>query len=139
MRKLIYLTATLCLGLFFNSCGTQKILTADQLNGEWNVIAIVDAKVETEEIPFIGFNTKENRLYGCNGCNNIMGSYTTTDKGEMKFGQIAGTMKACKDSKFEMAFMKSLDKVKYYKSYKGNKMELFDAQRNPLMLLVKRK
>ena len=60
------------------SCGTARnaASTLGALDGEWKITTI-DGQALTqkagEKEAFIGFSVKDNRLYGCTGCNNLVG------------------------------------------------------------------
>lgn len=60
------------------SCSATKTIgpVAD-LNGEWDIVK-VDGKAidttKTEFRPTLGFETAKNNVFGCAGCNSIMGT-----------------------------------------------------------------
>ena len=77
-----------------SSCGSSKnALQTSALEGEWNIITVNGKEATADKDVFIGLNLKENRVYGCAGCNRIMGAIQVDkDKaGHLSFGQVAST------------------------------------------------
>ena len=71
-------------------------------------------------------NSLSRRVVGSGGCNRLTGSYELIG-GELTFGQVAGTMKACLEGMdTEKAFLDALRAVKRWK-IEGQQLELFDA------------
>ena len=72
-----------------SSCGSSKnALQTSALEGEWNIITVNGKEATADKDVFIGLNLKENRVYGCAGCNRIMGAIQVDkDKaGHLSFG-----------------------------------------------------
>ncbi len=122
---------------FLCSCGTQNKSVVD-LAGEWNIITVEGQKVSSEEIPFLGFDVKENRMYGNAGCNNIMGSVAlNSKKGSIELSNVGATRRMCPDMKLEDKVLNALEKVKSYKATKKG-VELTDAEGKVLFGLEKK-
>lgn len=112
------------------------------LQGEWNV-----ANVEKESFlnladvkPFIGFDTKEGRIYGKSACNNIMGGYTfDPQKGSLTFSQIASTMMMCPEDNMnkEQLMIKALEKVRSF-NVEGESAYLLDQDNKVVIEMVKK-
>lgn len=63
------------------SCmGNGNPVSLSDLEGEWNVIELAGQSVNTKQQPFIGFDTREMRVYGYGGCNRLMGSFEWSDE-----------------------------------------------------------
>ena len=76
MKKLQAMGAAVCAALFLGSCGSGKTaLKPEALNGDWNITTVNGRPATAEKQPFIGLDIQEKRLYGCAGCNRIMGSF----------------------------------------------------------------
>lgn len=121
------------------SCATPKMLTATELNGEWNVVSFKGEAPNAEEPPFIGFEVSENRVYGNAGCNNMFGGLTfNSQKGSIAFGNMASTRRACANDNFEGPFLQSLDQIKSVKSLGKKKIGLCDGDGKLIVTLEKR-
>ena len=123
-----------------SSCGSSKnALQTSALEGEWNIITVNGKEATADKDVFIGLNLKENRVYGCAGCNRIMGAIQVDkDKaGHLSFGQVASTRMLCSDMATERAVLEALENVT---GYKGTEQELTltDGNGNALFTLSKR-
>lgn len=111
MKKL--LTSVLLASTFaFTACtttsttapttSTPSTATAEsQLNGKtWVVTHIngvaVPAKADATQLPSLQLDSTTQRVSGSDGCNRIMGGFTSEGT-QLKFGHLASTMMACID------------------------------------------
>ena len=66
------------------SCGSaKKTASIDSLSGEWSIVKIDGKEIkvtEGQDLPFLGFNTKEGRVYGNAGCNLLTGALNADAK-----------------------------------------------------------
>ena len=75
MKKLSTMGVALLAIVLASSCGSSKnALQTSALEGEWNIITVNGKEATADKDVFIGLNLKENRVYGCAGCNRIMGA-----------------------------------------------------------------
>lgn len=76
------------------SCmGNGNPVSLSDLEGEWNVVELAGQSVNTKQQPFIGFDTREMRVYGYGGCNRLMGSFEWSDESaRMVMDKLASTM-----------------------------------------------
>ena len=119
-----------------SSCATAN--KSVSLDGEWNIVSVEGQKVVSEQEPFIGFDTREGRLYGNAGCNNIMASISLdTIKGSVTLSEVGATRKMCRDMKLEGQVLAALEKVSSYRSSE-NGVELVDARGNVVFGLEKK-
>ena len=83
MKKLSTMGVALLAIVLASSCGSSKnALQTSALEGEWNIITVNGKEATADKDVFIGLNLKENRVYGCAGCNRIMGAIQVDkDKG----------------------------------------------------------
>lgn len=108
----------------FEGCGRYVI--DNRLNRTW----ILKKAGETDVIennyikglPEISFDIGKNRFSGSGGCNRIMG-YVTAEGDRLKFGRVASTLMACKNSDLEMEFISALESTVNYK-ITGNQLML---------------
>ena len=140
MKKLNTMGVALLAIVLASSCGSSKnALQTSALEGEWNIITVNGKEATADKDVFIGLNLKENRVYGCAGCNRIMGAIQVDkDKaGHLSFGQVASTRMLCSDMATERAVLEALENVT---GYKGTEQELTltDGNGNALFTLSKR-
>ena len=138
MNKTI-IAAGIALSLSLMSCGGIKKAALTDIDGEWNITEIDGARLKPtgSRAPFIGFDTKEGRIYGYSGCNRIM-SAIDKKTGKMSFGNMASTMMACPDMETESKVQGALVKVKSFRKAGESKVELCDDTGSPVVTLEKR-
>lgn len=138
MKTLKAISAAVFAAILMMSCGSNKnILTANALDGEWDIKSVNGKAVTADKQPYLGINMQEKRLYGHAGCNRIMGGVQTDKAGELSFGQVASTRMMCPDMTIERSVMEALNNVS---GYKGTETELIltDKKGGELMNLTKR-
>lgn len=123
-----------------SSCGSSKnMLQTSALNGEWNITTVKGKPAKAEKEPYIGMNLQEKRLYGCAGCNRIMGSVEADEhkSGRLSFGTVGTTRMLCSDMATERDILEALSHVS---GYEGTEKELTltDGNGNALLTLSKR-
>lgn len=75
---------------------------AEAIAGEWFITSAGSKVINQEEdMPYINFDTAENRFYGFNGCNTLNGSYTTGNEGTISFSNVLSTMRFCAGNDYE--------------------------------------
>ena len=103
MKKLFIAACAAGMSLSLASCGTQRkaASTTAALNGEWKITTVEGQAIQAkpgEKEAFIGFDVKENRIYGNTGCNNLTGGLQAdAKKGTISFGQTGSTRMMCAD------------------------------------------
>lgn len=116
-------------------------VTISELEGEW-LIKTVDGTAigKSEKVPFIGFNIKENRVYGNAGCNSINGTLKTDDKNPsaIDLSHLATTMMMCADMQTETTVLKALNAVKTFKVLSDNEIAFCNAEGKEIMTLQKK-
>lgn len=88
------------------------------LNDIWVLEKIGTTKIAVgsgrNRTPQIEINLAQNRFFGNDGCNNMMGSLKLVDDKNLEFGRIAGTRMACTDMENPYKFTQALAKTKTY-------------------------
>lgn len=75
---------------------------AREIAGEWVIISVGDTAIDRDEgMPYIIFEPSSGMFYAYNGCNNLSGSFTLTDKDQLILGPGPSTMKYCADVQFD--------------------------------------
>ena len=144
MRKLFI---TLCMGgalCAMTSCGTARnaALTLGALDGEWKITSVEGEALSPkagEKEAFIGFSVKDKRLYGCTGCNNLVGGINADPKkGTIDFGQTGSTRMMCADMETERKVLDAMGKTGKYEITADGKMTFKTADGKTVMTLEKR-
>ena len=141
MKRLVFFAAIAA--SLMASCGSTKA-TSDtaSLNGEWNIVEVEGKTInkgDCENVPFLGFKTAENRLYGNTGCNLLTGSIAGDVKnGKIDFSQTGSTRMMCADMKVERMVLDALNKSTGYTVGKDGKMTLNDNNGKVVVVLQKR-
>ena len=123
------------------SCGsTKSVGDATALNGEWNIMEVNGSKVDkadVEEAPFLGFDAKDNNVYGCTGCNRLTGTLKVKGNGGIDFGQVGCTQMLCANMEYEQQILKALESVKGYKAAGKGCVELTNGSGKAVLQLKK--
>lgn len=93
-------------------------LDVKQLEGQWNLVKMNGKDFEnSEDIPFLIFDLKENRLAGYTSCNRLTGSLNTDKLKECvaDFANFGMTRMMCHDNTTEADFVDALNKAKTIK------------------------
>lgn len=118
---------------------TERQLTAQLLEGRWNIIQLNGKDVQqSEEMPFLGFNTAQSQLYGYTGCNRITGTLNTKEvlKGKINLEGLGSTRMLCRDTRFETEMLATLGQARRIEM-KGTHLQLCNAQGKVLMVLTR--
>ncbi len=136
-----HLIAALCTVASLMACSTsQKTSDAGALAGKWEITAIEGRAVnpaESEETPFLGFDTQAKNLYGSAGCNSLTGTYHTS-KNVLDLSQIGCTRMLCANMETERRVLDALAKVHTYTVGTNSTLTLSDKSGNAVMTLHKK-
>lgn len=143
MRKIVVSIVVAAAALALMSCGTtKKAVSLSSLSGEWNIIEINGAAVvpgQGQELPFIGFNTANGKVFGYSGCNRMMGSFDlNAQPGVLNLSRLASTRMACPDMTTEQNVLNALDQVRGYKKAGRHNIALCNASGRPVVVLAKK-
>ena len=125
----------------FTACATtQKTTSPQAFYGEWDVVSIQGEKiVPSDKTPYLGFDVKEQRVYGFTGCNRLTGGINAEElsKGVADFSRMGSTRMACFEDKYETKFLSAMGEVAKVKA-KGKTLSLCNASGKVVVELVKR-
>lgn len=144
MKKLVRnVMMAACAGMCLVSCGNgQSSLSVSSLNGEWTITTVGGEKISAEDMPFIGFNVAEKRMYGNSGCNRMMGSLVTDSlkPSALKFDQVGSTRMMCPDMNTEEKVLGAINQVASFQAVDGkdNAVALCGADGKVLLTLEKK-
>lgn len=140
MRKSLIIAAAAA--AIFSACGsTQKVGSAQPIGGEWTVEKIEGVAIDKnagDEIPFLGFDENEKRVYGSTGCNALTGELNANN-GRIDFGSLGCTRMMCADMTNERKVLDALQKVKKYQVNEAGNLELTTSAGSVVMELAPKK
>ena len=116
MKKLFYSAAIALASLSIIGCEKPKT----DISGEWSLTTINGVKVNEADSVYLGFNTKEKRLYGMTGCNRVMGDIILDEGNKLSFDKLGSTRMACHNDSIERIVLVALPEVSSF-SVKDNK------------------
>ena len=138
MKKMIFTAATVAL---MTACSTtDKVTTLDSMSGEWTIEKIDGTKLDNkgETAPFIGFNTKNNQVFGSTSCNRLTGEMSADPKtGTIDLSRMGMTRMMCADMSTETKVLDALSRVKKFKVNKTT-MLLTDDKGKTVVKMKKR-
>lgn len=126
-----------------SSCAsTKNAATLSSISGEWNIIEVNGTAVVPapgQAFPFIGFDTKNGKVFGNSGCNRMIGSFDVNAKpGTIDLGAMGSTRMACPDMTVERNVLSALAQVKKYKKLGKGNIALCGSSNRPLVVLQKK-
>lgn len=126
-----------------SSCSTmKKSATLSDIEGEWTIVNVNGQPLQitdSGQLPFIGFDTHNGKIYGNSGCNRIIASLDLQAKpGSLRLDRMGSTLMACPDMETETKVLEALAEVRTYKKDGENGISLCDSSRNTVVSLKKR-
>ncbi len=96
-------------------CACRKGKNAKPLVGtQWHLVRMMERDLSIEPEQFLFTFEADGRFGGIGACNRMMGGYTTTDKGGIKFSNVASTRMMCPDVDLENELGKIFDSATHY-------------------------
>lgn len=132
----------ICMTAALTACTTGRKATAyANPDGEWNIVKINGESVKTadgQDVPFIGFSTAENLVYGSTGCNRLTGVLKADLKtGAIDLSRMGSTRMMCPDMQLEQQVLEALNSIKTIKT-KGSTMLLGNETGKTVMELERK-
>ncbi|MCO5248670.1 MAG: META domain-containing protein [Chitinophagales bacterium] len=144
IRNYVLMSAIVLLAL---SCKSTKVSTDVKAqtttleNTKWRLVEVLGKPIaeygELMKTPEFVFDSKEGRISGNAGCNQIFGSYKLLGGNRIEFGALASTMMACQNMNLEKIFNKSIPIIDTYAIYDNNELVLTKAKMSPVFRFVK--
>lgn len=140
MKKTILKCGAMGLLLLISGCVSNKsIVSPDKLEGRWEITQVKGESLEgkTENMPFLEFNVKENKVHGNAGCNIVNGSFTREEgkDASLKFSRMMSTMMACPDLDVERRVLESLEAVRFVGKGEKGSLVLLDGNKTEVLKL----
>ena len=96
-------------------CACRKGKNNKPLTGtEWHLERMMGQEVDIDADQFVFVFSNDGRFSGVGACNRMMGDYSITDKGAIKFGALAGTRMMCPKAHLEAEFTKIIGQATHY-------------------------
>ena len=96
-------------------CACRKGKNNKPLTGtEWQLERMMGQAVDIDADQFVFVFSNDGRFSGVGACNRMMGDYSITDKGAIKFGALAGTRMMCPKAHLEAEFTKIISQATHY-------------------------
>ena len=140
MKTVYYFLIGLCMGFIWGSCEDGSAFKAQDLNGKWTIVSVMDEQVTLENMPFLEFNVTEKRLNGNIGCNNLTAGFVPDSEDATAFQVIspATTMMACIHFDTETKIAMAINNMTHVrKGEKANQVKLIDSLGYTLIVLEK--
>lgn len=111
---------------------------AQQLYGEWDIVILRKKQVYTMERAYLYLDfAGGNKVYGCNGCNTINGTFRLSGN-SLKFGEFISSSESCRNVTNEKTIMHTLAEVRQFTvetQYNAQYMNLMNSKGTVLMVL----
>ena len=120
-----------------SSSSAPIVLDKKSLDGEWTIINAYGTKVNFYTMPYLTFDSENNRIYGNNGCNYINGGFSVEENGSLKFGNMITTLAEC-NNKTEAQISKAIGNTTSFTITKEKGIQMLvlrDKKHNPIMTL----
>ena len=96
-------------------CACRKGKNNKPLVGtEWQLMKMMGQQVDIDDDKFVFVFSEDGRFSGVAACNRMMGDYTTTNKGAIKFGALAGTRMVCPKMQYEADFTRIIHQATHF-------------------------
>lgn len=136
-----FLIGSIMAAAVVTSCSSVHNMPVNDLSGEWNVVKIENKDVtvvDGAEVPYLAFDVVNNRLFGCAGCNRIIGGLKATDAGAIDLSNMGTTLMMCPDMTLEENLLAALNQVKEFGVDKDGQLVLMDEKQHHMVTLAKR-
>lgn len=138
-RVLLFMMSLPVVLAMMASCSEKKV-DVKELNGRWNIVEVNGTRIQQERMPYIEFNTSDNRVHGSGGCNTFNSVITpdANNRSSFTMAPAAATMMACPNMDMESQIFQTFETVKQVKADKdSNRMLLTDGSGKTLLVLQK--
>lgn len=114
-RVFVFSVVAVMAMLAVGCCACRKGKNAKPLVGtQWHLVRMMERDLQIAPEDFIFTFDADGHFGGKGACNRMMGSYTTTDKGGITFGNVASTRMMCPNVDLEAELSKILEDATHY-------------------------
>lgn len=117
MKKFFTLSvlALLMVALGVGCCACRKGVNNKSLTAQkWHLVKMMERELSIEPEQFLFSFEQGGKFAGVAACNTLMGDYQITERGAMKFSNLASTRRMCREAELESQFQEILGRTTHY-------------------------
>ena len=96
-------------------CACRKGKNNKSLTGQkWHLVRMMERDLLITPEQFLFTFSVDGKFSGQAACNQMMGEYQSTERGGMKFSNVASTRMLCREADLESQFAQILDRTTHY-------------------------
>ena len=117
MKKIFTLSimALLVVAVGVGCCACRKGKNNKSLTGQkWHMVKMMEQELSIKPEQFLFSFEQGGKFAGVAACNTLMGEYQITERGDMKFTNVASTRRMCREAELERQFQEILSRTTHY-------------------------
>ena len=117
MKKFFTLSimALLVVAVGVGCCACRKGKNNKSLMGQkWHMVKMMEQELSIKPEQFLFSFEQGGKFAGVAACNTLMGEYQITERGDMKFTNVASTRRMCREAELERQFQEILSRTTHY-------------------------
>ena len=117
MKKFFTLSimALLVVAVGVGCCACRKGKNNKSLTGQkWHMVKMMEQELSIKPEQFLFSFEQGGKFAGVAACNTLMGEYQITERGDMKFTNVASTRRMCREAELERQFQEILSRTTHY-------------------------
>lgn len=96
-------------------CACRKGKNNKSITGErWHLVRMMERDLQITAEQFLFSFGADGKFSGMAACNQLMGDYSITERGDMKFTNVASTRRMCREADLESQFTDILNRTTHY-------------------------
>ena len=96
-------------------CACRKGKNNKSLTGQkWHMVKMMEQELSIKPEQFLFSFEQGGKFAGVAACNTLMGEYQITERGDMKFTNVASTRRMCREAELERQFQEILSRTTHY-------------------------
>ena len=109
-----------------------------EIKCKWRIVTVFGEPISiSDQIPFVNFDTENNRISAFAGCNRLSGGIRSGEKNTLTISNVVSTRMACPDMTAEQNVLTALEQVGSFGISLNGNLLLFSAGGNELMELMR--
>ena len=104
----------------------------------WQLKRMMGQDIHPKDDQFVFTFSADGNFSGLGACNRMMASYTSSDKGALQIGPLAGTRRMCPDQALEAEFTKIASRITHYEVDGNMLMLLSNGEVHAILQAVNR-
>lgn len=115
-----------------------RMVDSDDIRGEWRIVRVFGEKPSImKQVPFVNFDTENNRIAAYAGCNRITGGFRAGVPNTITFSGVVSTKMVCPDMNVERNVLTALGQAKSFGILANGNLALFSAGGSLVMELMR--